>query len=61
MAICLCVCVCVCPSVCVLQVPRNLGECFVLVLFEPIAGKNVSPSDKQLWRYLKNFLVAKKS
>ena len=41
--------------------PRNLGECFVSLLFEPIAGKNVSHSDKQLWRFLKNILVAEKS
>ena len=47
-------CVCVCLLV------RNLGECFISLLFEPIAGKNVSPSDKQLWRFLKNFLVAEK-
>ena len=53
------VCVCVCVCVCVL--PCNLGECFVSLLFEPIAGKNVSPSDKKLWRFLKNILVAKKS
>ena len=36
--------VCVCMCVCVL--PCNLGECFVSLLVEPIAGKNVSPSDK---------------
>ena len=46
-------------SVCLL--PRNLGEYFVSLLFEPIARKNVSPSDKQLWRFLKNVLVAEKS
>ena len=28
--------------------------------FLSIAGKNVSPSDKQLWRFSKNVLVAKK-
>ena len=40
-----CTVVCVCVSVpCLL--PRNLGECFVSLLFEPIAGKNLSPSDK---------------
>ena len=50
---------CVCLSVCLL--PRNLGECFVSLLFEPIAGKNMSPSNKQLWRFLKNILVAEKS
>ena len=37
--------------------PRNLGEFFVLLLVEPIAGKK----DKKLWRFLKNFLVAEKS
>ena len=43
------------------MLPRNLGECFVLLLVEPIAGKNVSPSDKRLWRFSKNILVAEKS
>ena len=43
------------------MLPRDLGECFVLLLVEPIAGKNVSPSDKQLCQFLKNFLVAEKS
>ena len=52
---CTVVCVCVCVSVpCLL--PRNLGECFVSLLFEPIAGKNVSPSDKKLWRFKKKCL-----
>ena len=41
--------------------PRNLGECFVSLLFEPIAGKNVSSFDKKLWQFLKNVLVAEKS
>ena len=50
-AICLCVCVCL--------LPHNLGECFVLLFFEPIAGR--SPSNNQLWRFLKNILVAEKS
>ena len=50
-----CTVVCVCVSVpCLL--PRNLGECFVSLLFEPIAGKNLSPSDKKLWRFLKKHL-----
>ena len=49
-------CVCVCLSVCLLV--RNLEEYFVSLLVEPIAGKNVSPSDKQLWRFLKIVLVA---
>ena len=50
--------VCVCVSVCLL--PRNLGECFVSLLVEPIAGKNASPSDKQLWQFLKKFSVTEK-
>ena len=50
---------CVCVCVCVL--PRNLGDNFVSLLVEPIAGKNVSPSDKQLWRFSKNVLGAEKS
>ena len=37
------VCVCVCVFL------RNLGDSFVSLLVEPIAGKNMSPSDKQLW------------
>ena len=40
---------------------RNLGEYFISLLVEPIAGKNVSPSDKQLWRFSKNVLGAEKS
>ena len=40
---------------------RNLGDSFVSLLVEPIAGKNVSPSDKQLWRFSKNVLFAEKS
>ena len=40
---------------------RNLGECFVSLHVKSIAGKNVSLSDKKLWRFLKNFLVAEKS
>ena len=59
LAIGLCVYVCVCVCVCVL--PRNLGECFISLLVEPTAGKNVSLSDKQLWRFLKNVFVAEKS
>ena len=39
---------------------RNLGDSFISLLVETIAGKNVSPSDKQLWRFLKNILVAEK-
>ena len=49
----------VCLSVCLL--PCNLGECFVSLLVELIAGKNVSPSNKQLCRFLKNVSVAEKS
>ena len=41
-----CVCICVYVSVCYIV---YLGECFVSLLVEPIAGKNISPSDKQLW------------
>ena len=33
----------------------------VSLLVEPIAGNNESPFDKQLWRFLKYFLVAEKS
>ena len=56
-----CTVVCVCVSVpCLL--PRNLGECFVSFLFQPIAGKNVSPSDKKIVAiFKKNVLVAEKS
>ena len=46
---------------CLCLLVRNLAEYFVSLLIEPIAGKNVSPSDKQLWRFLKNVLVAEKS
>ena len=49
-----CLCVCVCLFLC------NLGDSFVSLL-EPTAGKNVSLSDKNLWRFLKNLLVAEKS
>ena len=48
-----------CVSVCLL--PRNLGECFLSLLVESIAGKNVSSFDKQLWRFSKNVLGAEKS
>ena len=48
-------CVCVCLFL------RNLGDSFVLLIVEPIPGKNMSPSDKNLWRFLKNILVAEKS
>ena len=41
-------CVCVCACVCVCVFLRNLGDSFVSLLVEPIAGKNVSPSDKIL-------------
>ena len=49
---------CVCVSVCLSA--RNLGEYFVSLLDEPSDRKNVSPSDKQLWRYLKNVSVTEK-
>ena len=42
------------------MLPRNFGECFISLLVEPIAGKNTSPSDKQLWRFSENFLVTEK-
>ena len=45
-------------SVCLL--PYNLGECFVSLFVEPIAGKNTSPSDKKLWQFLKKVSVAEK-
>ena len=51
--------VCVCVSVCLFL--RNLGDSFVSLLIEPIAGKDVSPSDKQLWQLSKNILGAEKS
>ena len=54
-----CVCVYVCLCVCVL--PCNLGDSFISLLVEPIAGKNVSLSDKQLWQFSKNVLGAEKS
>ena len=50
----MCVCVCVCLFLC------NLGDSFGLLIVEPIAEKNVSPSDKNLWQS-KNVLVADKS
>ena len=43
------------------MLPHNLGDSFVSLLVESIAGKNVSPSDKQLWRFSKNVLGAEKS
>ena len=46
---------CVCLFLC------NLGDSFVLLLVESIAGKNVSPSDENLWQFSKNVLVAEKS
>ena len=53
----MCVCVCVCVSVCSFVIL----EIASFLLVEPIAGKNVSPSDKRLWRFSKNVLVAEKS
>ena len=35
-------------SLCVCPFLRNPGDSFVLLLAEPIARKNTSPSDKQL-------------
>ena len=43
------------------MLPCNLGDSFILLLVEPIAGKNVSLSDKQLWQFSKNVLGAEKS
>ena len=37
-----------CVSVCVCLFLSNLGDSFVSLLVEPIAGKNVTPSDEQL-------------
>ena len=48
-------------AVCVCVLPLNLGECFVSFLVEPIAGKNVSPSNKKIVAIWENFLVAEKS
>ena len=42
------------------MLPRSLGDSFVSLLIKSIAGKNVSPSDKQLWRFSKNVLGAEK-
>ena len=39
----------------------NLGDSFISLLVELFAGKNVSHSDKQLWRFSKNILIAEKS
>ena len=33
---------------CVTSYARNLGECFVLLFDEPIAGKNASVFDKSI-------------
>ena len=46
---------CVCVSL------RNLGDSYISLLVEPLSGKNVSHSDKKLWRFLKNILIAEKS
>ena len=43
------------------MLPRNLGDSFVWLLAEPIARKNMSPSDKKFWPFLKNVLGAEKS
>ena len=48
--------VCLCVTFPILE---NALFCFLL---NPLLhGKNVSPSVKKLWRFLKNFLVAEKS
>ena len=39
----------------------NLGDSFISLLVEPIAGKKMSLTDKQLWRFSKNVLGAEKS
>ena len=44
--LCVCVCVCVCVSGAV-SVTSKSWRMLVWLLFEPIAGKNVSPSDKK--------------
>ena len=36
--------------VCVCLLLRNLGECLISLLVQPIAGKNVSPN-KALWQF----------
>ena len=45
---------------CVCLFLRNLGNSFISLLAEPIAGQNMSPSDKELWRFSKNVLVTEK-
>ena len=40
---------------------HNLGDGFVSLLVEPIAGKNMSPPYKRLWQFSKNVLVVEKS
>ena len=47
-----------CVCVCSLVIVENALFRFLL---NPFAGKNLSPSGKKLWRFLENFLVAKKS
>ena len=47
-------------SVCYLVILEIHTCSFVLLLVESIAGKNVSPSDKQLCRFSKNILGAEK-
>ena len=55
------VCVSVYVSVCVCLSLRNLEIALFRFLLNPFAGKNLSSSDKILWRFLKKFLVAEKS
>ena len=50
-AICLCVCL----------LPHNLEGYFVSLLSESMARKNKSPSDKQLWQFVKKSLLQRNS
>ena len=38
------------------MLPRNLGECFVSFLVEPIAGKNESVFDKNIVAFFEKHL-----
>ena len=44
---------CLCVSV-----PRNLRSYFVLILIEPITGKNMRASDENSLRFSKNIFIA---
>ena len=50
--------ICILHFVCVF--PCNLRGYSVSLLIELMAGKNVSPSDKQAWRFLEKNFVAEK-